>query len=152
MPDLPDDTLSIAGDVHRTQVEVESLTARMTALDKSMATIMSASDSVADLPKRLESLGNLVSDQANAIARIKRDLSTMANNMTNMVAASERKILAALAASPHAAGSISIMAEEPPTEVKTTGEPLRVDTSVSEQKPVGMTKGGPKKRVAIPDW
>jgi len=149
LPDLPEETLSVIEDVHRNRDNLNDLTNRVFALENLTANVSKLSEQTDSIGKRLDASNSTISSNAAEINRIKLELSKLSNNLTSVVAASERRILAALATAGPAARTVAAAAVEPPTEVTTPGAaPIITKSSQS----VAPAPAPGKKRVVLDGW
>jgi myosin heavy subunit len=148
LPDMPEETMSVVAEVQKHHTDIESLVNRMTKFEEHLAAIRKLTSSYEKVENTTLDNSVAVSALNESVLSIRRELSSLSNNLTAAMAASERKILAAVKSSGTVADSIIVEATEPPSEIITPGV-LTVDTQVkTDSKPV-LQKA---RRVVIPDW
>lgn len=149
LPDLPDETLSVVAEVHRTRLDVDTISSRLESIETALGKLTPLLSLVVDLDKRMQSMTNVVEDTASSNGKIKRELSTLTNSLTSMVSASERKMMNTLQQHRPATGSITVAADPPPLSVITPG--AAQSQSSAAQAPTSVAPAKPRKAV-IPDW
>jgi len=126
-PDLPDETLSVVGEVERQRTTIEGMQHRIDEIAKQVLGVLTLTNQIISLEKQVSGFDAAVTTLSGQVNRVKTELSALSNNLTAAVAASERKVLAAVG-SVAPALKISTVEPVPPSSITLPALVLPEDT------------------------